>query len=606
MKKEKLLLKKRERSNDSEWDKFSITIKTNNKKDSKFEYDPIEERYNKSINDYLNKSKTIDKIINNNNIYSDINYLYLKNTKKKNNFEYLKESLKNSQYISLFKDKRNNPLDSIIEFLESLIENENSIPLIKNANFIGYNLPFIYGIERVRINYYLWLLKEKIKNNSNPFSKILKDFNYYFQYLKRLNKQRKNNICEEDKINLILYQFILEITEVIYPCNTFVGDIPTIYNKINTEFIELKDKNNNSIIEGALTINNYLKKINNEKYELSNGHETIYISEKNYNLQKLANDIKLYPYYPLNLLLYRNESINFYYESGKNFIERESEDLFNSFKNYFFEFIKSKNCIEIFSKKIYHNIKEIIEKEKNIRKILLNEFYLKFLPFYINQFSGYTNKDILLSVVSAYPSIIKLLPQNYSEKNYKDIKHFCLLMAIGEKFITILHEQSIHFLYGYLYHMTKVEGMNISPKKIEKGKKDNEDKDNSAFEDGGYLFESELFGHVISKLTITNVIALFDGKAIQNTNDKFKKIFNNIFDAKYLKTMIESSSGFLNEFLKKFPIDFDFIFSCVYTNKPKDLFISGRGAWEPYIEIPIYNNKDLHLNPNLITEKQNK
>jgi hypothetical protein len=418
----------------------------------------------------------------------------------------------------------------------------------------------------------------------------LSNYDYYFKYLKSLDKEK---MCDENEINLILYQYILEMTEVIYPERTPIYYFPGIYNKINPEYIEFLEKENDTIIEGDEKSENYLKKIDDGNYKISNGIETKIIKEKDYNLEMLGNDIKCNRYYPLNIILYKNESISHYYESKKNFIERESKKLYESFKNYFFDFLQSKSCMDILSKPIYKNIKEILQNEKNIRKIILNDNYFKFMPFYINQFSGFTNKDILLSVISSYPSLVQLLPKRYEKEKYKDIKNFCLLMALGEKFVTILHEQIIHFLYGYLFHLTKAEGIKIFPKKSEKKKEDKNE--NDLLEDEGcYYFESQLFGHIISKLTIANVIALFDGKSIKKTNINFQSIFNSAFSKNKLLDMIRNCSGFLSVFLEAFPIDFEYIIDliCKYDNP----YISLKGNRLPYIEIPNHYKKDLYIN----------
>lgn len=89
----------------------------------------------------------------------------------------------------------------------------------------------------------------------------------------------------------------------------------------------------------------------------------------------------------------------------------------------------------------------------SIEKILLNEKYLKFIPFPITGNLGFTNKDLLISVISSYPLIIKGYNRGYIDLSKKQILYlanYCYLMAIGEKFLTIVHEQALHFIYGYL------------------------------------------------------------------------------------------------------------------------------------------------------------
>jgi hypothetical protein len=262
-------------------------------------------------------------------------------------------------------------------------------------------------------------------------------------------------------------------------------------------------------------------------------------------------------------------------------MEREGESLFKQFKKYFFKFIKSNTCMEVLSKPEYKNIKQFI-LNKNLKHILLNKKYLKFIPFLSKLYGGFTNKDILLTVISAYPSIVELLPRVYNTKKYKHIKNFCLLMSIGEKFMLLLHEQTIHFICGYLFQITHDNSLSISPKR--ELKKNNKGEYNDILRDGGHYFERQLFGEVIIRLKITNVIALFDGKTIKKTLKEFKDIFNSEFNKNKLLQMIKKCSGFLKYFLKEFPIDFKYIFEIIFENG-EEMHLSTRGEKEPYIKV---------------------
>jgi hypothetical protein len=534
----------------------------------------------------LNKKKAINKIIQKNNINPNIIKLFLQNNlQTKKNFDYLKEALTSKQYKSLYKNKRrSNPFETILLFFDNLIKNKSNNSLMKNASFIGYNIPFIYGIERVRMNYYLYLLKDKNIQFNESFANDLLCFQNFFNYLKTLNSEEE---CDKNEINMIFYQFILEITQVIYKKRINVNKIPSIYNKVNPNFIEYKDYKKNSLI--VKEEDSYLKKRDNFNYIVSNGIETKNISEKNYNLELLADELINYTSYPLNLLLYRNESINYYYSQGKNFMEREGDSLFKQFKKYFFKFIKSNVCMEVLSKPEYKNIRKFI-LNKNIKHILLNKKYLKFIPFLSKLYGGFTNKDILLTVISAYPSIVELLPRVYNTKKYEDIKNFCLLMSIGEKFMLLLHEQTIHFICGYLFQITHDNSLSISPKR--ELKKNNKGEYNDILRDGGHYFERQLFGEVIIRLKITNVIALFDGETIKKTLKEFKDIFNSEFNKNKLLQMIKKCSGFLKYFLKEFPIDFKYIFEIIFENG-EGIHVSTRGEKEPYIKVsslPYYSS----------------
>ena len=72
--------------------------------------------------------------------------------------------------------------------------------------------------------------------------------------------------------------------------------------------------------------------------------------------------------------------------------------------------------MDVFSDKIYNNAKEFIVSD-NIKKILFNERYLKFVPLPITGYLGFTNKDILISIVSGYPLLVK----NLRLKNYRKV-----------------------------------------------------------------------------------------------------------------------------------------------------------------------------------------
>ena len=340
--------KEEENNEKINWEIYELII------DKKEQFEPIEKKFEDSMND-LNKKKEINKIIQKNNINPNIIKLFLQNNlKTKKNYDYLKEALTSEQYKSLYKNKRrSNPFETILLFFDNIIKNKSNNSLMKNVGFIGYNIPFIYGIERVRMNYYLYLLKDKNIQFNKSFTNDLLCFQNFFNYLKTLNSEEE---CDKNEINIIFYQLILEITQVIYKKRINVNKIPSIYNKVNPNFIEYKDYKKNSLI--VKEEDSYLKKRDNFNYIVSNGIETKNISEKNYNLELLADELINYTSYPLNLLLYRNESINYYYSQGKNFMEREGDSLFKQFKKYFFKFIKSNICMEVLSKPEYKNIKE--------------------------------------------------------------------------------------------------------------------------------------------------------------------------------------------------------------------------------------------------------
>ncbi len=565
---------------------FQITIKI------KIKFVSIETKYEESLKD-LSNNKNIDVIIQKNNINPEINFKYLsqQHLKDSNNYEYLKEALTSQYCKKLYNNKRrNNPFKKILDIFDDIInkKKEEVKKHLNGINFIGYNLPLIYGIERVRFNYYLWLISSKI-NYDDEFAGELSKFSFYLDYLRNLNKEKK---CDQNEIDMIFYQFILEIIEVVYPFT--INIYYNIYNKINRDFIELKTIKKGSYINLLNSQQTYhVQKIKQNEYYVTNGIERKNIKEKDYNIEKLANDINNNPFYPLDLLLYRNESINRYYSENKTNIERLG--LFDYFKEYFFIFIKSNICRDVFSKDDYKYVNELLNND-DFKEVLLNEKYLKFIPFYNDLYAGFTNKDLLLTTVSAYPSLV-IIHIKKVKNVYEDFKNFCLLMAIGEKFLALVHEQLIHFIYGYLHHLTNKDYIKDSPKSLKKRiiedneeNEESEENEDDNVDDGGYFFEIQLFGHIIRELTIMNVIALLDGESTKKTNHEFKEIFNSNLNKIKLMNMIKNCSGFLKEFLKYRPINFDNIFKII--KNLKSACIYAKGKTEPYIELPIYINFD--------------
>ena len=91
----------------------------------------------------------------------------------------------------------------------------------------------------------------------------------------------------------------------------------------------------------------------------------------------------------------------------------------------------------------------------------------------------------------------------------------------------------------------------------------------------------------MNQLTITNVVALLDENSINKSIEEFRKIFNDDFNIQKLKKLINNCSGFLRNFLSKYPLNFDNIFNAI--EKFESCYISTKGNTEPYIKIPNLN-----------------
>ena len=305
-----------------------------------------------------------------------------------------------------------------------------------------------------------------------------------------------------------------------------------------------------------------------KKLFVKNNFEKIEINPEDYILDGLNADIFKYCDFPLKILLLRNESFQKFIKDGeKGFLYQLK--LYEDFINYLKDFIKSDFFKQLLNKiEEYKNISTLLDNEEYFDE-LLNETYLRFLPFYgSTNLYGYTNKDIMVSFINSIPRITKNI-EIVKESEINNITNICLLFAIAEKFITVLHEFIIHLTYSYLNFITK--------KKIDSSSK----KGNMDDGDGGYFFEKLLKddNSKFNLLNINNVINLLDGsfkevefsqyqnslKCDFNYNDLINKI-KNIQKKEY--------GGFLKKFLINFNIDFTY-FQKFKDNNPN---ISYRGS----------------------------
>ena len=515
------------------WDNFSL-----NDNGIITKYEPIEKRAKKS-RIFFNKKEDINKIVKMNNI---------------------DHRIKSKEYSSISKKKRdNNPFSLIINFLDDIV-NKRKIQK-KNITFKAYNLPLIYGKERVRMEYYLWYINKNIniKKLNDNFVKRLSLFQPYIDYLKNLDA---DEICDKSEFDMIFYIFIFQICEVIYPTLCPSINIPIVFNKLVPGFREFNNIDNNEYI--FVSTGCYLKKLTNETYEISNSFEKKIIKEEDYNLERLSSDLKDFSFYPLNILLYKNESLKYYNCHKKCFIEREG--LLTIFKDYFFDFISSKSFLDAFAPNEYKYDK-IILSNKNTKNILFNENYLKIFPLLNAGYLGFTNKDLLISFIDAYPGILNYFSMNYEKDEYQDIKNFCLLMSIGEKFLTLLREHSLPFIHFYLSN------------KI------------NTYEDDRMLLEKQLFGDVVKFLNTMNVITIFDGESIKKSKEKFQEIFNENFNINIIVMRVKKCSGFLKQFLEMFPIDFKTISKLQKINL---VGLNTKGKYGPVIEIRKGKSSFIH------------
>jgi len=516
----------------------------------------------------------------------ELNYCFLKILKDKNityedngetwdynsNLKMLGETLTDEQFELLGNSKRENPLKELQEILKAYLYKTNTDDKTKLSPFIQkyqyldarLNFPLITAIERKRVEYYKTLLFEEDITNC---------FAHCDYYIENMDKDSDIIDYSLDDVKFCpkTYLLILALKE------NFLKKSLTFFTK--------------NIIKEDL---DYLKYIcyddKKKKLFVHNNFEKIEINAEDYILNGLNADIIYNSDFPLKILLFRNESFKKFKKDGeKGFLYQLN--LYEDFINYLKDFIKSDFFKQLLNKiEEYKNISTLLNNDQYLDE-LLNETYLKFLPFYgSSNLYGYTNKDIMVSFINSIPRITKNI-EIIKERDINNITNICLLFAIAEKFITVLHEFIIHLTYSYLNFITK--------KKIDASSKKGSMDDG----DGGYFFEKLLKddNSKFNLLNINNVINLLDGsfkevefsqyqnslKCDFNYNDLINKI-NNFHKKEY--------GGFLKIFLIKFNIDFTY-FKIFKNNNPN---ISCRGSKKIGISMERYGSDSYTYGQNKI------
>ena len=561
-----------------------ITIKINGKEESYSLLKDIQEKcknFLKEIND--SKAKTLEdykKIVSSIETCSELNYYFLKYLKEneisyieegekwdyKTNLEMLKETLTNAQYQLLENKNKQNPLEEIINILNEYINIKNLKKkenrkaryrkLVKTypKNFTKLNFPLVTGIERLRVRYYRDLIIEKnISTNCHELKS-------YIEVIQK-DKEIFNDSLDTYKFNPKIYLLTLTLT------TTFEANNSKLICNFFTKGI--KDDDENDVYEN-------IKLLDTGEYSVQTKYENKIIKGEDYILAGLQRDITNHSCYPLEVLLLRNESYQkFVKDGGKGFLHKLK--LYDSFISYIKYFVKSKTLKEALqSNDCYENIEALLSNG-NFLDEMLDEIHFRFLPFYgsIKDF-GYTNKDLMISFINSIPEIVENLKiknedeedgnieeedeeieEMEDEENEKDeelenkiknLTNICLLLSIGVKFITSIHEFITNLVYSYLHY--------FSNKKI----------DSHSFkegnDDGGYYFEKQLNGGKrFDYLDINAIIVLLDGVSCQKNLSDFKSDLNTDLNIEDLKKRIEDGKieGFLKVFLDKYPINFDYL-----------------------------------------------
>ena len=496
------------------------------------------------------------------------NILDLIETNEKFNYEYLKAIIQNKEEFKKGCDKlcytlSDNHLKDLnlkIEnlkkvFLSVIKENISDNPdkklLDKYEAIFGkkikLNYPLIDCIEKTRFALYIYyLLKGRNKTSLKRLSNYI---NYMEEDLKTIN-------LDEEKLDEKIYLFMLYAT--FFKDKSAKIRINNFFLKGTTGEYVIKDKVFSSNDNDDDTS---IKKINDNMYEIKAGNETKIIEKKYYNIDGIEQDLRLNNFYPLEFILIRNESIIKYVEQKECFLHKYK--LYDSFIEYLKVFMRSNCVMQAFDLDIrYAKIKNLIKDEKYLDEVLSPK-HLKFLPFYyVEDFCGVTNKDLLISIINSIPRFCN--STGYLSEIEKRF-NLLLLLSIGVMFVSSLHEILIHLSSGYLMYYTNYDYGSESPKSQD-------------FNDGGYYFENLLGGNAFSNLSLQVIITLLDGESCQKSLDEFQQNLIKKIDIAKLKK--KEFKGFLGDYLKVLDIDFENINHLILEN----LSIRGRSDSYSFLE----------------------
>ena len=544
------------------------------------------------------KWETIKSIIDLVEINPVYNFEFLKMHKdfEKKDYEYdfnqLSPTLSEKDFFSLTKKKQRNSAKVLFDLLKLYIENEKEFEEETKKIIINkYNIPLIEGNEKLRINYYIQLLahftllmndnqkkylsnpNEAIDENEiklieklkNKYNNIKDGINFFENLIPKMKNFFMKIKQEEDNFNIKIFTFMLYITDIIQRIINSERESTIISNffekEINPEEELLEYNSLDNIIKTQKNskfpktfgirkkyLNESIKKKDKNKddkintFVINNDFETREFDGRNYIVKNLINDYLENFNIPLEILLLRNQSLKFFNEYNKNFLNT-SEKIFSEFKEYFKFFIKTK-CVKeaLESDNKYINIEKLIEDKNIINKFLSNK-NLKSIPLFEFAGSGYTNKDILISCISGFPFKIFRYQKPKSEKEYKTLKGIIILFNVGMKMIATLHELIIHLCFAYLNYISEGKISHESPKKVGK----------TESLDGGLLFEQLLFGCQYGNITLNDILVILNGEyldSLENFQGHLRKEFDSkkfAVKTKLLKLIFEEYNLTLND-----------------------------------------------------------
>ena len=384
--------------------------------------------------------------------FLNIFYKCLTEERKKEDKEILRETLNPEDYWSLFKKNQSNPAKDIFSLLKMKCNPDNKYKTLY-TQFINkkhnFNIPLLEANERVRLILYRKRIAESEINKD--FAKIIQKLENYF---KQINPQEK-------EINMKTYYILLNLQKIendkckvwfeyyldnmLYPKNQI--------KKYKNFFMDygIKIQANNS---------------NKKEILISNKFESISIKVNDYCLQNLKVESFSNVDTPLDILLQRNESFNYFKEQKRKIIV--DPEIYEDFKTYFKEFIHSNLMADVLKDK-HQNVLELINSD-SFPGLSLDEKFMKAFPLYDKFAQAYTDKDLLVSFISYFPTLINFNDPIDTMEKYINIKNVFFMFNVCEKFIVTLHEIIIHLSFGYLSYLTDGKIESKSPKESKKNK----------------------------------------------------------------------------------------------------------------------------------------
>ena len=497
-----------------------------------------------SSNNYSDKDKLelLKQVLDICEINPEYNYYYLKYYQKycDNKEEYLEDkeilswNLDNDKYSKLYnKNNNENIINDIFNLLDSCGDETKFQKLAEKIKYHNYNIPLIKSKEKFRLNLY----RHRICKSDSIFRNKIPVFKELIKSMKE--KYLKIDI-NENNINIEIYLFILCLLEVktnkpkIW-FEKFFQQIISPLGQIN----DIMKKDGAIIYLNNITDSKiFVEDINKDEFIIQNKFESIKFKGSNYVLSHLINEFSSNPYLPLNIILKRSESFSYFCQKKPQIIE--DEEIFTEFKNYFILFIHSPLIKEVL-KQNHEVIIELIESNA-FPGLFFDSEYVKAVPLCDLLADGYTDKDLIVSFISYYPSVIEDFGIINTKEQYQNLKNVVYLFNIFYKFICSLHEILIHLCYGYLWYITGGKIENKSPKSSKKKSEE--------YDDGGIYFEELLLGD-IKKINLQIISCLLNGEYLDKNLETFKNDIKLEFDPSKIKM-----GGLFGKILKKFKIDF--------------------------------------------------